>query len=49
MLELEHGEDVIVRVHGDLQQPGQLLRHCTAGGNAAQKDMKENHKQKLML
>lgn len=41
MLQLKHSEDVIVRIHRDLQEPGQLFRHRAAGGNAAQKDMKD--------
>lgn len=43
MLELQHSENIIVRVHGDLQQPGQLLRYGAAGGDAAQKDMKKSN------
>lgn len=35
MLELQHGQNVVVRVHGDLQQAGELLGHGAAGGDAA--------------
>lgn len=35
MLELQHGENIIVSVHRDLQKPGQLLGYSAAGGDAA--------------
>ena len=38
MFELQHRQDVIVGVHRNFQQPGQLLRDGTAGRNAAEKD-----------
>lgn len=36
ILELENREHVVVGVHRDLQQPGQLLGHSTTGRNAEQ-------------
>lgn len=35
VFELQHCQDVVVSVHRDLQQPGELLRHGAAGRYAA--------------